>query len=127
MKFYLSKEMKKINYTNYIQAIITYSITIDKKYNLLNRAPNLMYLKFTKKKNQNIIRLNSIKLLLFKFQKKWKIKKLFYSTNSKKFFILLHKNIFSDTINNNNIKIMHKSYNNTFNIIFQYSKSDIKL
>ncbi len=43
MKFYSSKEMKKINYTNYIQAIITYSMTIDKKYNLLNIAPNLMF------------------------------------------------------------------------------------
>ena len=30
MKFNSSEEMKKINYTNYIQAIITYSIIIDK-------------------------------------------------------------------------------------------------
>ena len=71
MKFYASKAINEDKSNYYKQAIISYSIAIDKLNILLNIDPNLIHHDFYKKKiTEYNNRINYLKSSLFEVQKK---------------------------------------------------------
>jgi hypothetical protein len=123
MKFYGSKAINEDKSNNYQQAIISYSIAIDKLNNLINIDPNLIHHEFYKKKiTEYKNRINYLKSSLFEIQKKIEeekrkleksTEKSFYKSKSTNPSSNDSNNLSLDTIDKN---IKYQKYNSSFSI-----------
>ena len=123
MKFYASKAINEDKSNYYKQAIISYSIAIDKLKILLNIDPNLIYHEFYKKKiTEYNNRINYLKSSLFEVQKKIEeekrkleksTEKSFYKSKSTDVSSNDSTNLSLNTINKN---IQYQNDNSPFSI-----------